>query len=188
MNRAFPKGGPVRTIVSISVLWLAACASSGGGGVQQETVRVVDSGVGMQLTTHHTAGWVTQDVAAPGDAVWRALGAAHDSLGIPVTVRDERARTIGNDGLKLRRRLGQVPLQRYLDCGNTQGGPNAESYEVHLVVRTQVLPAGSGSSRVSSTVQAQARPVNFSGDWIRCTSRNTLEKAIAELAGRLAVR
>jgi len=179
----------MRVLISLSVLLLAACAAgSGGTGVQQETVRVVDAGGGVQMRTFHTAGWVTQDVAAPLDAVWSALPAVHDSLGIPVTARDESSRTIGNDGLNVRRRLGRVGLQRYLDCGSTQGGPNAETYEVHLSVRTQVLPAATGSSRVSSTVQAQARPVNFAGDWIRCTSKNTLEKAIAELAARLATR
>ena len=167
-------------------LCLAACAGSGGTPrPERETVRIVDTGGVTQMTTYHSEAWVTRELPASVDALWNVLPAVHDSLGIPITLRDAARHTIGNDGLRVRSRLGKVGLQRYLDCGSTQGGPNAETYEVYLVLRTQVLPGANAGSRLSTSVQAEARPVNFASDGVRCTSKNTLEKAIADLAGRL---
>ena len=128
---------------------------------------------------------MTYELTAPVDALWKVLPAVYDSLGIEITRRDPASHTLGNDGLRLRRRLGKVPLQRYLDCGSSQGGPNAESYDVHLTVRTRLQPGAAGHSRLSTTVQAQARPINFAGDWVRCTSKNQLEQRIAELGTAL---
>ena len=175
--------------IPLLLICLAACAGSAGGPAPEpdrESVRIVDTGGAVQMTTYRSEGWVTRELTASVDALWSVLPAVHDSLGIPVTRRDAARHTIGNDGLRVRTRLGKVGLQRYLDCGSTQGGPSAESYEVYLIVSTQVLPGEVTGSRLSTSVQAQARPVNFAADWIRCTSKNTLEKAIADLAGRLA--
>lgn len=172
---------------ALSVVCLAACASSGRAPVpERETVRIIDTGGVVQMTTYHAEGWVTHELPSPPAAAWAVLRAVYDSVGIAPTVIDSSSQTIGNDGMRLRRRLGKVGLQRYLDCGSTQGGPNAENYEVYMSVRTQVLAASPSGSRVSTTVKAEAKPVSFPGDWVRCTSKNTLERAIAELAGRLA--
>ena len=171
------------------VLLLASCAGSSGTASpepERESVRIVDSGGAIRMTTYHSEGWVTHKLPASVAATWSVLPAVYDSLGIPVTTRDAVRHTIGNGGLRVRGRLGKVALQRYLDCGSTQGGPNAETYEIHLVISTQLLPGANGGSRLSTSVGAEARPVNFASDWVRCTSKNTLEKAMAELAGRLA--
>lgn len=171
------------------VLLLAACAGSGGTASPEpgrESVRIVDNGGAVQMTTYHNEGWVTHELPAAVAAVWSVLPAVYDSLGIPITTRDVARHTIGNGGLRARGRLGKVALQRYLDCGSTQGGPNAETYEIHFVISTQVLPGANDGSRLSNSVEAEARPVNFASDWVRCTSKSTLEKAMAELAGRLA--
>lgn len=175
----------------VLILFLAACASTGGTGSpepERESVRVVDNGGAIQMTTYHNAGWVTHELTTPLAAVWSVLPAVFDSLAIPITTRDAVRHTIGNGGLRVRGRLGKVGLQRYLDCGNTQGGPNAETYEIHMVLSTQLLPGANGGSRLSTSVEAEARPVNFSSEWVRCTSKNTLEKSMADLAGRLASR
>ncbi|NJD08983.1 MAG: hypothetical protein FIB01_00575 [Gemmatimonadetes bacterium] len=173
------------------VIGFAACAGTGstpGPEPERESVRIVGAGGAVQMTTYHNEGWVTHELPASLAAVWSVLPAVYDSLAIPVTSRNAASHTIGNGGLRARARLGKVGLQRYLDCGSTQGGPNAETYEIHLTISTQVLP-GAGDetgSRLSTSLQAEARPVNFTADWVRCTSKNTLEKAVAELAGRLA--
>lgn len=178
----------MRPFVSLCLLCLAACASrtTGGSTARTETVRVATTGTTVAIQSTSTTAPSTREVARAADALWAVLPAVYDSLGIPVAQRQPATRTLGNDGLRLRRRLGSVPLQRYLDCGRGQDGPNAESYEVHLSVQTQVKPGARQTSHLSTIVQAQARPVNFSGEWVRCASRDMLEERIAELALQLA--
>jgi hypothetical protein len=104
------------------------------------------------------------------------LPAVYESLGIPVTDRDPAARTIGNTSYKVRRRLGDVPLSRYLDCGSTQGAPSADSYEILLSVNTRLQSATADSTTVSITVNAMGRPVFVSAEYVRCGSVGGLEK------------
>jgi hypothetical protein len=73
-------------------------------------------------------------------------------------------------------------LVRLIDCGTTQGGPSADSYDIRLSVLTQVSPAegGGGGSTIVTTVDAMGRPVAFSGEYVRCTSTGSLETRIAD--------
>ena len=162
---------------------LAACASSsrspGASAPVTQTVRVMGAGGGsVNLAPASTANAVT--IAHPVDDVWRVLPSVYDSLAIPVTTRDAASRTIGNEGTRLRRQLGRTPLSRYIDCGNSQIGANADSYDVHLSVVTRLVPADGGATAVTTTLEAMARPANFPGDFARCHSRNELEQRITD--------
>jgi hypothetical protein len=186
----------MRRPVMLSVLpiaLLAGCASSRSSGIpdpgvetRTETVRV--GGVGAQHgTTMTTVSSVSPGVTtifSPIDDVWRVLPAIYDSLGIPVDRLDHAKHIIGNTGFKLRRRLGDIPLTRYLDCGQAQGGPSAETYEVNLSVLTELQPAARGTA-AATIVQATARPVTFVGEHTPCKSTGGLEKSIARLLGDL---
>lgn len=186
----------MRRAVTLTVLSIAAvngCASSRSSdtpepvvGTRIETVRV--SGVGAQQgTTMTTVASVMPGVAtvlSPIEEVWRVLPAIYDSLGIPVDRIEREKHILGNTGFKLRRRLGGVSLTRYLDCGDAQGGPSAETYEVHLSVLTELQPTASGTA-AATVVQATARPVTFVGEHTPCKSTGGLEKAVAKLLGDL---
>ena len=115
--------------------------------------------------------------------VWRALPVAYDSIGIPVGKMDTLSRVVGNEGYKLRRKLGGVPLTRYLDCGQAQGFKSAETYEISLSVLTQLQPAGTGQTTAATVVQASAKPVNFAGEYSACESTGELEKRVADVRG-----
>jgi hypothetical protein len=115
------------------------------------------------------------------DDVWAALRATYEELGIPVTTLDLPTRTLGNGELKVRRRLGTTPLTTYIDCGDTQGGRSAETYEVMLSIYSQIQSAGPNTNRVRSSFQAMARPVSISSDYRRCQSTGALEKRFGEL-------
>lgn len=171
----------------LSMLSLAACASRkpiSAVDHQTETVRV--GGVGAQSTTVlATVATVAPGVAkilAPIDQVWRALPAVYDSLGIPVDRLEHDKHIIGNPGFELRRRLGGVALRRYLDCGQAQGGPSADTYEVTLSVLTELQPAEAGTT-AATVVQATARPVTFAGERTTCKSTGEIERRVAELLG-----
>ena len=173
------------------MLAVAGCASGGAAGSApaSQTVRVVGPAA-------------TQSVAMSGGAetsssktlpytveqVWRALPGVLDSLGIPIQTLDPAKRLAGNVGFKVRGRLKNVPLSRYIDCGNSTGiGPNADSYEVHMVFLAAVQPAEGNSSSVSLTFESAAKPVNFAQDYSQCGSKAVLESRLFDLlAARLA--
>ena len=169
---------------------LCACASSGtsaGSNVSDAApatppTRIVGVQSSMDLRTNPTLSRRVVVVDAPLANVWRALVAAYDSVGIPVTISRPAEGLIGNDSFKLRRRLKAVPLTRYLDCGNTQGGPSAETYEILLMVRTQLNQTPDGVT-ATTVLDAAARPVALSGDYAKCSSTGRLEARIGELIG-----
>ena len=83
--------------------------------------------------------------------------------------------------LKLRRMLGNVPLSRYINCGNAQGPPSADTYEIQASIVTQLRPDGEGGTTVTTTVQTSGRPVMLAGEYAACSSRGVLEQRIIAL-------
>lgn len=165
---------------------LAACASGNPGnpavaggssiGAAPALQSVGVAGTSDRMTIAPGSGPNLNTVAAAVDQVWRALPAAFDSVGIPVTRMDPAGKVIGNDAFKIRQRLGKVPLSRYIDCGQTQIGPNADSYEVSMTLVVQVRAATPTSSALTTTFETYARPLAFSQGYSRCTSRGSLEE------------
>jgi hypothetical protein len=176
---------------ALSLATLSACSSAAKPEVtaRPETVRVVGGTGGMTsvgtTTSDHA---VTTTVKASPARVWQLLPIVFDSLAIEIAHLDQQARVIGNRDLKARGKLGKVPLRRYVDCGNAQGAPSADTYEVSLSIMTQVQPADSVSTNVSTMVQAVARPVNFAGDYVRCLSMRTLEADLLTILTRQLAR
>lgn len=115
------------------------------------------------------------------DLVFRVLPSVFDSVGIPVTTLDPAHKSIGNGGYKIRQRLGKLSLSRYLDCGTTQIGPNADSYDVFLSVMTTVAPEGKSGATLTTVVDAQARPATFNQAYSHCASKGGIEMRIADL-------
>ncbi len=115
------------------------------------------------------------------DDVWEALIATYEELGIPVTTRDVPSLTLGNGELRVRRRLGAVSLATYIDCGDTQGGRSADTYEVVLSIYSQIQSAGPNTNRVRSSFQSTGRPISIASDYRRCRSTGALETRFGEL-------
>ena len=130
----------MRGIALLSVVTLAACASGGSTATgSPETMRVVGGGglaSGAVNIRGASATASVSKVAFPVDVAWRALPAVYDSLRIPPTTLDARTHHFGNEGMKIRQRLGTVALSKYIDCGQAQIGPSADSYDVFLTVTT----------------------------------------------------
>jgi hypothetical protein len=180
-----------RFLTAIALTTLSACASTGNGSTPRstiETTRVATPTGTTTLTSVATVepGFVSLEV--PIDVVWRALPVAYDSVGIPVGKVDTPSHVVGNEGFKLRRKLGGVALSRYLDCGQAQGFRSAETYEINLAVLTQLQPVGTTGTSAATSVQATARPVNFAGDYSACSSTGELEKRLGEVLSRLVAR
>ena len=169
----------MRALVVLSFTILGGCASSGGStpAPDRETVRVGGAG-NLRMAALDQATDVK--IRFPIGKVWHALPAAYEKLGIPITQADEATHTIANGGLKLRRQLATTSLSRYIDCGTTQIGENADSYDVYLTITTQVDEAPNGLSVMRTTFEAMARPVAFSREYSRCSSKGELEKRLAD--------
>ena len=162
---------------------LAACAPSGQNpGTSTTNVPTpvrIDSRTTLATTSVPVAG--VSLVWKPIDAMWQALPAVYDSLGIPRTTIDPASHSIGNAGMQIRRQLGKVRLSKYLDCGAAQQGPSADSYDVHLKVMTNLQSQPSGHTQVTTTVDAMAKPVMLTGEYSRCASTGEIELKVHKL-------
>ena len=166
---------------------LAACAGSNPSPISSaapQTLSVQNAG---SVTLSRNDGPNELSVPLTVAQVWAVLPAVYDSLGIQLTTVDGRTHLIGNAGFKARQRLGSARLSKYFECGQTQIGPNADSYDMYLVVMTEVraAPNGGGSTLVT-TNEASAKPIAFSQDYSRCSSQGTLEPRIRDLVMSLA--
>jgi hypothetical protein len=174
----------MRGTAVLALALLTACASSNPAPAHTtratETIRVVGGSGALTLTTTGTSTASVGTIQSPIDRVWAVLPAAFDAVGIPVGSVDAKTHSIGNEGFKARRRLGSTSLSRYFDCGSTQGGASAETYELNVAVFTQLLPDTSGSTTFSTTVTAVARPVSLAVDYVRCTTLMRLEQKLFE--------
>ncbi len=175
----------MRSPVLCFAVMLAGCASNSSlpERTGEQTVQVV--GMAGKLTVNSNSTASKSTIAAPIEQVWRVLPAVFDSLGVAVSTVNQTQHLIGNDGLKIRQRLGKAPLSRYLDCGQTQIGPNADSYDVLLTVLVQLQASGAGSTNVLSTVEATAKPVAFTQSPSACSSKGALESRLTTLVQAL---
>lgn len=172
----------MRKLLLWCVLGGAACASSTKapetGATSIRTVEV--GGMPGRLTVVSSTRASVTNVAFTVDEVWKVLPAVFDSLGVKTTVIDPSQHVIGIENVKVRVQLGRTPLSRYLDCGQTQIGQNADSYEVLLTVLTRVQAVAAGGSSVSTTVDAAARPIAFSQGYSKCSSKGLLESRLVD--------
>ena len=169
-----------------AIALVAGCASANGSGTPaadvMQTVRVsTGSGGSMIASTVASTASNIATVNIPVNVAWAVLPWVYDSLGIKVSVADQASHVFGNRTLKLRRQLGTIALSKYINCGNAQGGPSADTYEVQASILTQLLPDTTGGTRVVTTVETSGRPVMLSGDYANCSSKGLLEQRIVEL-------
>lgn len=180
----------MRAILLLPMFAVAACASGGGGATKPstETVRVIGASGTSQVSMAGSDASNVHSLPYSLERVWRALPGVFDSLGVPITTMDPAKRTVGNTAFKVHGRLKGVPLSRYIDCGNsTQIGPNADSYDVSLVLLADVQSTGTNASAVTLTFEAVGRPATFAQEYSQCSSKATLESRFMDvLKSRLA--
>ena len=175
----------MRPVAILAMTGIVACASQSHAPStatpESERVRMGGQQTGLRLSSTTVARADTLWLGI--DRVWKALPAVYAVLEVPIASFDAEANVIGNSSVKLYRRLGKTPLTRYLDCGSTQIGPNADSYEVFLSVLTKLSrpQADTSNTAVVTTVEATARPIQFRGDPVRCSSKGALEARVIEV-------
>ncbi len=166
---------------------VTACATASGPVAQQGVSTVRVQGVGAFQVRHDDQS-ISKIVALPLDQVWRALPAVFDSLEVPVGRADSVAHVFGNDGVRVRRKIGGVAISRYFDCGTTQIGPNADSYDILLVLLITLKPGTANTTTVTIKAEASARPVARSQPYATCSSNATFDVRFVDLLKRQAMR
>jgi hypothetical protein len=171
----------------------AACASSGAPSAGTtaatppvSTTRVTTTtgaNVAVSAINNPTASvrWIN---ATPAN-VWTAVQAVYGDLKIPLTEIDPAGMAVRNTGLKIRRTFAGERMPRWLSCGGSNSMPNAETYEIHATISTQVVPGKDGNgSDIVTLFEAIATPVQFSGGPVACASTLELERRIYTLVGQ----
>lgn len=127
---------------------------------------------------------VALEVAAEPDALWRALPAAFEGVGLKgAGVIDAGTRLFGYPEAVIPGRLAEGRLSAFLDCGYNMGGANADTYRVTGTILALVRPAErSGASIVELRIDAAGKPRSTSGAMVTCRSNGRLERAIAQHA------
>lgn len=178
MNRSLFRVAP---FIAMSLVISAAACSSGGTPAQRVETAYIPGSSGLTIVTDN--GSVAATLGAPVDAVWRLMPVAFDSVGIQLSIIDPRKHVIGNEGFRLRGKLGKERLSTYFECGSTQGGANADSYELHVSVLADLKPLRADSTRTSMTVtvSASAKPLQFGQDFSRCSTKAALERRLVDV-------
>lgn len=164
---------------------LVACASAGTTSSKPttQTVQVVAAGgTAASFQLHADDASSVQALPYPLERVWRVMPSVFDSLGVPIGTMDPARRTVGNTGFKVRGRLKNVPLSRYIDCGNsTQIGPNADSYDVSMAFLATIRATDANSSSLTMSFEAVGRPATFAQEYSQCSSKGLLETRFIEI-------
>ena len=174
----------MRVPALLSIVAITACASAGPAPSKPttQTVQVVGPSGTATFSMHTSDASSVQNVPYPLEKVWRVMPGVFDSLGVPIATMDPARRTVGNTSFKIRNRLKNVPLSRYIDCGSsTQIGPNADSYDVNLAFLANVRSSDAKTSSVTVNFEAVGRPATFSQEYSRCDSKGLLETRFFEI-------
>ena len=173
----------MRAIIVLPACVLFGCAPAGPGAVASAPGPDVRMTMPQGTQVISVGATVVRGVANlqfPIDKVWSAMSPAYDSLAIPLTVIDAANHTIGNEGLQARRRIGKTRIGEYLNCGNGEGGPSADIYDVNLSMISKLQPNSTGGTTITTTVDGVAKPASFTGDYIKCGTTGQLEQRLVK--------
>lgn len=182
--------------ISPAILLLAfgtACASAKTGGSEttvspSTTSLVVGSSAMSTMNVNQTnvSTAIASTVPVSPDSAYALLTRVYVMLAIPVAPVDQK-RAIGNDEIKVRRKIAGMPMQHVVDCGQSLGLDNAETWDIHLNLLSYVEAGPNGTSQVLTRIQAMGNPPDVSSrDVTPCSTTGELEKKIGDMVTKLA--
>ena len=175
----------MRFVWSLSLIALGACAASSPSTLSRTSDVGVVGTSGLRVRS--SDGAKVNTVPFPLARVWSVMPSVFDSLAIPLTQLDQAKRVLGNEGMKAHKTLGKVALSTYIDCGNTQGFPSADAYDIHLTIMTQIATAPNGGTEIGTLIEAAGKPMAFPGAFTKCKTTEKLEdKIIAMVTAKLS--
>jgi hypothetical protein len=178
-----PQADEMRRIFILTLALAGACASGGASESSETTVRQApiytskETGTLLADQPHATV----MSIAAPPAAVWLAVKKVYGELEIPVTVESPGTRQIGNPNFTKTRNLAGQSMVTFVDCGNGMTGPKAASYRIYASLLTDVIPDGSGGTKLQTTFVPMGQDVEGgSSDRIPCGTTGRFEQLVLE--------
>ena len=180
----------MRRISIAATFALVACASGGAssspaadGGrtstTTQEVVTVPGTETRVDMAIQSTRYTSSAVIGKPVEEVWAVLPDIWTSLGLTYDGISPKEHRLSSGVIRVRRMLGGVNLSRYVECGRSTLGQNADSYFIALKVET-VMSAAANGTLVQSGLQATGEGTGNGGQPMRCSSTGELENRIAE--------
>ena len=178
---------------SVLLLVLGTACASAKSGTPETTVApsttslVVGSTIRstMNIGTTNTYTAIATSVSVSPDSAYQVLTRVYTMLEIPVAPVEVK-RAVGNDEIKIRRRIAGMPMQNVLDCGDKMGTPNAETWDIHMNLLSYVEPAPNGGAQILTRIQAMGNPTDISNrDLTACSTKGELEKKIGDMVTKL---
>jgi len=175
----------MRRFLILFVVLLSGCATSGSDGA------LIGSGANVPLSQNPTgtggdfrlqADMVTAslDIPAGADNAWPALLKVYEELKIPAREVNAATRAVRNLRFVVSRRIGGERLSRFLDCGRSATGPNANTHRLELEIASRVVSLGPGQSRIDTEITGTGQNMEgTSNTRVLCTSNHQLELQIA---------
>jgi hypothetical protein len=130
---------------------------------------------------------ISMTVPIKPDSAYALLEIAYKRLEIPITRFDAATRSVTNEVLKVRRRVGGVPMQAAFDCGEKLGVSNAETWDMEINIISFVVEDIRGA-KVSTRLQAVGHDPTVAGrDYTPCSTKGALEARIGNTVKLLTV-
>ncbi|MGE0552071.1 MAG: hypothetical protein AB7R55_01450 [Gemmatimonadales bacterium] len=156
---------------------LVAAVMLGCGGTPMETQLPVNRTRAFSQSID-TLG-VAFDIPAGSTRVEEVLPGVLEGFGLEINFREPGR--IGTCYQKVRGRLGDVMLSRFVDCGETRSLPNADRYEVALTLLVTVEPDDKWSRIHIFLLGVGLDGSGSSAGRIWCFSKASLERRIAQM-------
>ncbi len=182
----------MRPVHLFLAVFLVGCASSSGGEAMlgsgvQAPASDNPTGTGGEFRLPADIVTATLEVDVPADLAWPALKAVYEELKISTPEVSETAKTVRNLRFVVSRRLGGERLSRFLDCGRSATGPNANTHRLELEIASRVVSLGPEKSRIDTEITGTGMNIEgTSNTRVLCTSTHQLELRIAARVGELA--
>jgi hypothetical protein len=170
-----------------------ACASASASGPETEVAQSTRSlvmggsaaGGSMNMGLNNSYEAIATSIPLTVDSAYQVLTRVYAMLDIPVAPVEQK-HAIGNDEIKIRRRIAGIPMQNVLDCGDKMGLPNAETWDIHMNLLSYVAANPNGGSQVFTRIQAMGNPTDGSNrDLTPCSTKGELEKKIGDMVLKL---
>jgi hypothetical protein len=168
------------------VLLIAVCSCASGGSTAQsglvgdkQTTMFTSDGTGTLRTEAVTA--ATATIAAPPEAVWTAVKQFYAGFEIPLSFEDRTVHHLGNQNFYKSREMGGHPMATWVNCGSGLTGDAAATDRIFMTSVTEVLPDGSGGTKLKTTFVATAQDLSQGSSYrIACASTGRFEQALSD--------
>lgn len=140
-----------------------------------ETVTIdVPNAPSSRVTIRDDPSGSTAALAVSPAQAWTALPAAFTALGIPLATIDSTRRFVRGAATAYHQ-FQRSQVSRFVDCGSSLVGPNADAYHVQLVIESQIDSVSAAGSTIRTHVDATG---SGSGATVRCSTTGSLERLI----------